>query len=158
MTVDEELSLLEDSMRKLKIEYDMYFGGGAKRAPFDAQWRVDATIKRLEGSKMNFTQRFKLNSMTQRYAMFSDMWRVKVKRREEGTDGPRGRRVDTVAPPEPAQARAAPASFKVQWQDPERDHEKVGQLFNALIQAKKQVGDNPDSLNIDGFTRFVKQK
>src|SRR6266478_7256580 len=124
MTVDEEIALLEDGMRKLKIEFDMYFGGGAKRAPFDAQWRVEATIKRLEGSKMNFTQRFKLNAMTQRYAMFSDMWRVKVKRREEGTDGPRGRRVDTVAPPpEPVRPRPSQSAFKVQWQDPEQDHE-----------------------------------
>ena len=32
MTVDEEIALLEDGMRKLKIEFDMYFGGGAKRA------------------------------------------------------------------------------------------------------------------------------
>ncbi len=121
--------------------------------------RFVATIKRLEGSKMNFTQRFKLNAMTQRYAMFSDMWRVKVKRREEGTDGPRGRRVDTVAPPpEPVRPRPGQSAFKVQWQDPEQDHEKVVQLFNALIQAKKQVGENPDTINIDGFKRFVKQK
>jgi hypothetical protein len=28
MTVDEELSLLENSIRQLKIEYDVYFGGG----------------------------------------------------------------------------------------------------------------------------------
>ncbi len=154
MTVDEELTLLEDSMRKLKIEYDMYFGGGAKRPPYDAQWRVESVLKRMEGSKLSYGQRFRLNQMAQKHAVFSDMWRQKVKRREEGTEGPRGRRVDVPLPPPPPEV----ASFKVQWQDPEQDHEKVGQLFNALIQAKKKVGENPDTINIDGFKRFVKQK
>src|SRR5258708_32237808 len=109
MTVDEEIALLEDSMRKLKIEFDMYFGGGAKRAPFDAQWRVESTIKRLEGSKMNFTQRFKLNAMTQRYAMFSDMWRRKKERRGQETDGAPGRREGAEGPPPPAALRPPPA-------------------------------------------------
>ena len=155
MTIEEELTRLEDDMRRLKIEYDMYFGGGAKRPPYDLQWRVESVMKRLEGNRsLNFTQRFKLNSMNQKHAVFADMWRQRVKRREEGTEGPRGRRVDVAPPPPPP----TPQSFKVQWQDPDHDHQKVDQLFNALIAAKKQVGENPDTINIDGFKRFVKQK
>ena len=105
--------------------------------------------------------------MQQKYAVFADMWRQRVKRKEEGTEGPRGRRVDVPAPPPPPPAPAAtaasggrpgPPSFKVQWTDPERDHEKVGQLFEALVAAKRQVGENPDTINMDGFRRFVKQK
>lgn len=159
MTPDEEISLLQDSIRKLKIEFDMYFGGANKRPPYDAQWRVETMMKRLEGTRsLNFGQRFKLNSLTQNYAMFADMWRVRIKRREEGTDFPRGRRVDTVAPPPPPPPPPTSNSFRVQWQDPEKDGAKVDQLFNALIAAKKQLGENVDTINIDGFKRFVKNK
>ena len=154
LTLDEEIALLEDSIRKLKIEYDMYFGGGLKRPPFDAQWRVESTIKRLDGNRqLNFGQRFKLNSFSQKYGVFADMWRTRVKRKEEGV-GPQGRRVDVAAAPEPELKQG----FRVQWQDPEKDHQKVDELFNALIAAKKQVGENAESINIDGFKRFVKNK
>jgi hypothetical protein len=160
MTIEEELVLLEDGMRRLKIEWDMYFGGGAKRPPMDAQWRVETTIKRLDGTRtLNFGQRFRLNAMIQRHAIHADLWRQKLKRREEGREGPQGRRVDVkpAPPPEPA-APNGPGTFRVQWDDPEKDPDKVGQLFNALMAAKKHVGENVETINIDGFRRFVKQK
>ena len=155
MTIEEELVLLEDGMRRLKIEWDMYFGGGVKKPPYDSQWRIETTIKRLDGNRsLNYGQRFRLNSLVQRHAIHADLWRQKLKRREEGREGPQGRRVDVK--PEPAPA--APSSFRVQWDDPEKHSEKVGQLFNALVSAKKQLGESVDTINIDGFRRFVKQK
>src|SRR5436305_2876333 len=45
VTVDEELSLLEESVRRLKIEYDVFFGGGAKKPPADTEWRVSNLVK-----------------------------------------------------------------------------------------------------------------
>jgi hypothetical protein len=156
MTIDEELVLLEDGMRRLKIEWDMFFGGGAKKPPYDSQWRIETNVKRLDGTRsLTYGQRFRLNGMIQKHAIHVDLWRQKMKRREEGTEGPRGRRIDTKV--EPA-APAAPTSFRVQWDDPEKDAEKVSQLFNALVSAKKQLGENVDTINIDGFRRFVKQK
>src|SRR5215813_2232749 len=34
-TVDEHLSRLEEDIRRLKIEFDIYFNGAAKRPPYD---------------------------------------------------------------------------------------------------------------------------
>ena len=84
MTVDEELNVLEENIRRLKIEYDVYFGGGSKRAPGDTEWRVQSLLKKYSDSaKMNFAQRFKYNSIAQKYAVFSDLWRQKLKIKEE---------------------------------------------------------------------------
>lgn len=151
LTIEEEITLLEDAVRKLKIEFDIYFAGGSKRPPFDAQWRVESTFKRLEGTKITFAQRFRVNAVLQKYAVHADMWRTKVKRREEGRDAPRR---EAVPPPPPEK----PTAYKVQWQDPEKEHEKVQDLYQALVDAKKKVGESPDSLNIEGFKRFVKAK
>ena len=80
MTVDEELNLLEDNMRRLKVEYDVFFGGGSKKPPTDTEWRVQTLIKKYsDGGRMNFSQRFRYNSIAQKYAIFSDLWRKKAR-------------------------------------------------------------------------------
>ena len=85
MTVDEELNLLEESVRRLKIEYDVFFGGGAKKPPTDAEWRVQALVKKYgDSQKLSFAQRFKYNTIVQRYAIYTDLWRQKMKIKEEG--------------------------------------------------------------------------
>ena len=45
-TIDEELGQLERDIRQLKIEYEMYFGGGRKRPPTEIEWRVELMVKR----------------------------------------------------------------------------------------------------------------
>src|SRR4051812_44650414 len=85
LTVDEELNVLDENIRRLKIEYDVYFGGGSKKPPADTEWRVQSLLKKYSDSaKMNFAQRFRYNSIAQKYAIFSDLWRQKLKIKEEG--------------------------------------------------------------------------
>ena len=85
MTTDEELAFLEDNIRRLKVEYDIYFGGGSRRAPTDLDWRVQGLIKKYSDSqKLTSQQRFKYNTVVQRYATYSDLWRQKLRIREEG--------------------------------------------------------------------------
>lgn len=150
MTTDEELAKLEDNLRRLKIEYDVYFNGGSKRPPTDSQWRVETMIKRLqEAPNMNYGQRFRYNALAQRYGLFSDMWRQRIKTREEG---PRR----TVA--EVRAKRRQPSSFRVDWRDPAKEPEKVDRLFDAFVEAKRKCGENTENLGRDRFKRFVQQK
>ena len=50
VTIDEELTSLEENVRRLKVEYDIYFGGGSRRAPTDLDWRVQGMIKKYSDS------------------------------------------------------------------------------------------------------------
>jgi len=50
LTVDEELQVLDESIRRLKIEYDVYFGGGSKKPPADTEWRVQSLLKKYSDS------------------------------------------------------------------------------------------------------------
>src|SRR5947209_13224375 len=85
MSVDEELSLLEESLRRLKIEYDVYFGGGAKKPPADTVWRVENILKKYsDGHRMSFAQRFRYNGLQQKYALFNGLWQQKLRIKEEG--------------------------------------------------------------------------
>ena len=150
MTIDEELTKLEDGIRRLKIDYDIYFNGGAKKPPTDAQWRVESFLKKLQDSSgMNYGQRFRYNTLTQRYALFSELWRQRLKTKEEGP-----RRTAVEARTE----RKEPTSFRVDWHDPAKEPEKVDQLFAAFLDAKKKCGENTENLGADAFKKFVKQK
>ena len=85
MTNEEELSLLEELVRRLKVEYDVYFGGGSRKAPTDLDYRVQSIIKKFSDSqKLSAQQRFHYNGIVQRYAIYSDLWRQKLKIKEEG--------------------------------------------------------------------------
>ncbi len=172
MTVDEEISLLEETVRRLKIEYDVYFGGGSKKPPADTEWRVQNIIKKYsDAHKMNFAQRFKYNSIVQRYALFSDLWRQKMKIKEEGYRRPQdavlgiqGLRIDEAqaaaeALQQSAKGEAGDKPFTTHCSDAEADHDKVQQLFNAMTEARKKAGDaGAGSANFDSFKAFVKKK
>ncbi len=40
MTTDEELNVLDSQLRRLKIEYEIYFSNPTKRPPTDIEWKV----------------------------------------------------------------------------------------------------------------------
>ncbi len=150
MTVDEELNQLEDSLRRLKIEFDIYFNGGKPLPPTDLQWRVESLIKKFSDSqKLTFAQRFRYNAMAQRHAIFADRWRQKLKIREEG---PRRTAVEL------REERQKKSAFRIEWRDPALEPEKVDKLFAALVEAKKQCGENLENVAADAFKKFVNQK
>ena len=166
MTVDEELDQLDTNLRRLKIEYEIYFNGGSKRPPSDTEWRVLSLLRKFsDGSRMNFTQRFRYNSMAQRYAIFSDLWRQKLKIKEEGYRRPQDallsiqglRTVEEEPKAEAADNAAKP--FTVQCSDVEQEPDKVKTLFKAFVEAKKSAGEKlTGTASLDSFRTFVQQK
>jgi len=174
VTVDEELNLLEDNVRRLKVEYDVYFGGGSKRPPADTEWRVQGLLKKYSDShKLSFAQRFKYNSIAQKYALYSDLWRQKLKIKEEGYRRPQdaalgivGIRTDEehaaaeALKGKPEQrAKAERALFTTQCSDVDSEHDKVQALFAAMAEARAKSGDAAaTSASFDSFKAFVKKK
>jgi hypothetical protein len=150
MTTDEELNKLEDGIRRLKIDYDIYFNGGAKRPPTDSQWRMETLVKKLsDSSSLNFAQRFRYNTLAQRYALFAELWRQRLKTREEG---PRRSAAEVRS------ERKKPSPFRIDWHDPAAEPDKVDRLFAALLEAKRKCGENTDNLAAEAFKRFVQKK
>jgi hypothetical protein len=184
-TIDEELSQLERDIRQLKIEYDMFFGGGRKRPPNEIEWRIELLVKRYaeRGGDMKFAQRFRFNNLSQTYAKYKDVFRKRMAQREEGTiqrhfgaaakaiEAERAKTHAATPPPSPSatpaakrpEAAAAAASvsaqvFRMVCSEPENEGQKVDQLFEAFVQAKKQAGEETEKLTRSGFNEFVRKK
>ena len=169
MTVDEELTHLDSLLRRLKIEYEVYFNNPTKRPPADMEWKVLALLrKNSDGGRMNFSQRFRYNEMAQRYAIYSDLWRKKMRIREEGYRRPQDAllSVQGVREAEHEQkhhpvygvsAAAQARAFSMAFTDAGAQTEEVERLYNALVAAKKKSGE-PVTGNLDSFSTFVKKK
>src|SRR5215210_366167 len=85
LSIDDMLVRLEDDVRKLKVEFDIYFNGSAKRPPYDTKGRVETLIKRLADERqLTYAQRYHYNSLVARYTSFRDLWRRTIQDREEG--------------------------------------------------------------------------
>jgi len=74
--IDQQLSRLEDDIRKLKIDFDIYFNGAVKRAPLEARARLDSYIKRLADNRnLSFSQRYHFNMLVARFTSYRELWR-----------------------------------------------------------------------------------
>ncbi len=172
MTVDEEMNVLDQQLRRLKIEYEIFFNNPSKRPPTDIEWKVTTLIRKFsDSSRLNFAQRFRYNEMAQRYAIQSDLWRKKMRIREEGYRRPQDailsvqgvRVVEEREQKHPTvyglsrKAIAADTPFTVQCSDAASEREKVESLYKALTEAKQKSGEKISG-NLDSFAAFVEKK
>jgi hypothetical protein len=82
--IDKHLSRLEDDIRKLKIDFDIYFNGGSKRPPLEARARLDAFMKRLADNRnFTFAQRYLFNTLVARFVSYRELWRRTLKAKGE---------------------------------------------------------------------------
>ncbi|HQU86204.1 MAG TPA: hypothetical protein PKY59_23955 [Pyrinomonadaceae bacterium] len=82
--VDQELSRLEDDVRKLKIEFDIYFNGGTKRPPLESRARLESNLKRIADNRnLTYAQRYQFNTVMSRFTSYRELWRRMLKRKGE---------------------------------------------------------------------------
>ncbi len=177
-TIDEDLGQIERDIRQLKIEYDQFFGGGRKRPPTEIEWRIDLLMKKYaeRGGDLKSAQRFRFTNLNQTYAKYKDIFRKKVKQKEEGTvqrhfgaaaKAIEAERAQRALEEEPAgqgtagraqNQRAEGAAFRMTCSEPEHESEKVNKLYQALITAKQRAGEEIGKLTPEGFAEFVRKK
>jgi hypothetical protein len=149
-TIEDRLTRLEEDIRRLKIEFDVYFNGGTKRPPYDTRMRVESHLKRIGDDRtLNFAQRYHYNSLATRYASFRELWRRMLQGREEGRD---------VAAAARASARTPVAPFarsEFSCTDVRHDVRTVKGVYDALIEAKRSCGEATRDLSFAKFHRLI---
>lgn len=153
-TVDEQLTRLEEDIRRLKIEFDIYFNGASKRPPYDTKGRVETLIKRMgDDRSLSFAQRYRYNSLASRYNAFRDLWRRIMKGREEGSDAISAARANAK---HDASAAARRETFLCA--DAHKEVGIVKDLYEALLEAKRQCGEPTNDLSFPKFHRLIASK
>jgi hypothetical protein len=82
--IDQQITRLEDNIRKLKIDFDIYFNGGAKRPPLEARARLESNIKRIADDRnLSYAQHYQFNSVVSRFTSYRELWRRLLKAKGE---------------------------------------------------------------------------
>jgi len=152
VSVEDQLSRIEEDIRRLKIEFDIYFNGAAKRPPYDTKLRIESHLKRLHDDRtLNFAQRYHLNSIQTRYASFRELWRRILQDREEGR-GPASRT--------PARERESTPFVASEFSctDVRHDVRTVKDVYDALVEAKRSCGEGLRDLTFSKFHRLVMER
>ena len=140
----------------MRIEFDIFFNGGAKRPPYDTKGRVETLLKRLGDDRtLTYAQRYRYNSLAARYNAFRDLWRRTMQGREEGRDAVSAARASAKKEEHAAQ-RLIPyrlfASTRI------TKSKLVKNLYNSLIKAKRHCGEPAEDLSFPKFHRLIASK
>ncbi|MDQ2922639.1 MAG: hypothetical protein M3R52_13635 [Acidobacteriota bacterium] len=150
-TADEQLSRLEEDIRRLKVEFDVFFNGASKRPPYDTKGRVETVIKRLGDDRgLSYAQRYRYTALASRYNAFRDLWRRTMQGREEGRT--------PIATAKASAKEQAVADFKKTsfvCKDPHKDVELVKNVYSALMDAKKVCGEPVEDFSFPRFHRLI---
>lgn len=153
VTIEDRLARLEEDIRRLKVEFDVFFNGGSKRPPYDTKLRVESHLKQMGDDRtLNFAQRYHYNSLATRYASFRAMWRRTMQGREEGRD---------VAAVARASSRETAAPFPrsvFSCADLRHDVQTVKGVYDALMEAKRSCGEPTQDLSFARFHRLIMER
>ncbi|PYY16977.1 MAG: hypothetical protein DMG60_13265 [Acidobacteria bacterium] len=163
MTIDEELNQLDDGVRRLKIEYDIFFGGGAKKPPTDLEWRVQSLMKKYsDGRRLTYGQRFKFNTIQQKFAVHNSLWQQKLRIKEEGYRRPQDALLAIQGvrqfEDEASEVIDKPEPFRIVCSDVDAEVNKVKALYEAMAAARKEHKAKGPAGTFESFQQFVKKK
>ncbi|HYK88515.1 MAG TPA: MXAN_5187 C-terminal domain-containing protein [Acidobacteriota bacterium] len=149
---EDDLTNLDDWLRRLKVEYGIYFNGHRKKPPDDLKARVEKLVKKLsEVQNMSYSERFRYNTLITRFYVLRDLWRRTIMQREQSGE---------VAA-EAAAGRSANAGTsvaRVSIADPSAEETKVHELYDALLEARKMAPNEATSIAYSQFAGYISRQ
>jgi hypothetical protein len=155
--IQRDLLALETELKRLEAEYNMFFSGRAPRPPLETRGRVEALVKRWDRGQIDTAiDRFRFLTLQSRFTKFVDLWDRGQRAREEGRPGP----FTHAAPPKEAPKTPEQPESRVlnvtAFRDPMREMDKLHSLYDALMDARRQVGE--DVVPFHRFAALVKDQ
>lgn len=147
-------------MRRLKVQYEMFFAGSLKRQPLDLRREVDQIIHGFSNTRIrSYAHRFQFNSIVSKYNAHIQLWSKQLRAREEG-----GTRVNpaTTHAPHPAPGPAAAATdggpeecFKLSVADLGAETESMRRLYDRYQEARAAAATSAKPLKLESFVRQI---
>ncbi len=152
---DDDLTNLDDWLRRLKIEYDIFFNGHRKKPPEDLRLRLEKLVKRLgESAGMSIAQRFRYNTLIGRYYVYRDLWRRTLSERESGLEPreagqPRGPKPAARAGEEPEK------EVRVSISSPGSDQGEIRRLYEAVARLRGSRAAAGPQMPFSQFAEYI---
>jgi len=79
------VSEMEETLRRLSVQYDMFFKGSRPLPPTEDHKRFTRALREMTTGKIrDNTRRFRLNNLMNKYTLLQEIWGRKMREREEG--------------------------------------------------------------------------
>ena len=152
--LEKDLTRLEAELKQLEAEYNMYFAGRLPNPPWETRARVATAMKRYDREYIqNYGDRFRFQALQSRFQTFVDLWDRGLRAREEGRPGP-------FSPPRPTGASKPQSQEHIKhvasFHDPVREIDKLTELYDALVEARREVGQ--EQIPFHKFAEVVKSQ
>jgi hypothetical protein len=177
---EREMIVLEAEIRRLEAEFNMFFAGRLPRPPWETRSRVAALVKKTDNSYIrNTADRFRFESLQNRFSKFIELWERQMTNRELGRPVLGARKPEPPPPKKQPESSSQPAAAsgakagappmaakeKTEGVDPSlirfqkdqvatKDSDHVRQLHEQLTAAKQKAGEA--AVPIDRLAALVK--
>jgi hypothetical protein len=162
-TIERELNEVERQIGRLRVDFERFFSGELKLMPLQGRRRLENAFRQLwlvEAERA--VDRFRLQTLQERYTVMTELWEKKQRVREEGLrllhrePNPAGPKVPREAvPPHPSKAAddaegAAPVKAR-----PRPDFRPLFERYQA---ARRELGEGASKMTYERFEELVRQK
>jgi hypothetical protein len=170
--LEEDLEKIDEGIFKLQKEWDRFFSGQERKAPFEAKQRLDRLVRRYVGVEIrNNIERFRFQSLTAKYNTLSDLWNRKLRAIEEGRPltsvqlkHVREAAAETTiaAAPSPPSAGSMPMQTtgitraEVRLSTLRDDEQGVKALYEQFRAARASVGES--EVKFESFRKLIAQQ
>lgn len=147
---EEDLNSLDDGIRRLKVEYTIFFNGHRKKPPDDLKMRVERIVKKLsESGDMTYNERFRYNTLVTRYYVLRDLWRRTMMQRELGETAR-----DKAVLEDRAAKEAPKLEVHISLSNPDREEDKVRKLYEGLVDMSAKGAKQPP-ISYPQFLKYI---
>ena len=171
--LEEDLVKIEEGIFKVQKEWERFFSGQERKAPFESKQRLDRLVRRYVGVEIrNNVERFRFQSLTAKYNTLSDMWNRKLRAIEEGkplssVQLKQVREAEAegiIAPPPVAQLQVKgrttetvkPSRSEVRLSTLRDDDQGVKELYEQFKAARASVGES--EVKFESFRKLIAQQ
>ncbi|MDX1389877.1 MAG: MXAN_5187 C-terminal domain-containing protein [Acidobacteriota bacterium] len=140
------LARLDDSIRRLKTQYDMFFNGALPREPIELRTDVERMIKRYANAPLRkYAHRYHLNALVGRFNSFSELWGKTLRSLEEGAR----------ATPQSRATAHEKVLGRCRLHDPLHEQERLRELHARYLEARSKYAGKNGNLPFETFVRGV---
>lgn len=170
--LEEDLARIEEGIFRLQKEWERFFSGQERKAPFESKQRLERLVRRYVGVEIrNNIERFRFQTLTAKYNTLSDMWNRRLRAIEEGrplssVQLKQVREAEALAAPSLSGLPSAPGSRSIETPAPGRteirlstlreDDQGVKDLFEQFRAARASVGES--EVKFESFRKLIAQQ
>ncbi len=157
--IEELLAELDHLLTRLRMEYEQYFAGAARREPQALRGKAQKLITRFVNEPpRNSGQKFRFNTLNSRFQIYRQLWGRTLREIEAGSYKPHRFRADMNERSANAAAEPEGVTTPTPRPVPGRARSGLEKLHGALLAARRKTGEALAGLDQEKLARVVAQQ